>query len=132
MLLLNFDGSCNPNPGGVCSYGFVVWRDGLKIHEAHGPAAPRGPGATNNVAEYTGCIKALEWLSSQGTLEPAVVRGDSELVLKQLKGEYKVRSPLLAPLYWRALELFSKIPGLRFEWLPREQNADADRLADLG
>jgi ribonuclease HI len=132
MLILNFDGSCNPNPGGVCSYGFVVWRDGRKIHEGHGPAAPRGPGATNNVAEYTGCIQALEWLSTQTIQEPVIVRGDSELVLKQLKGEYKVRSPLLAPLYWRARELFSSLPSLRFEWVPREQNADADRLAGLG
>jgi ribonuclease HI len=132
MLILNFDGSCNPNPGGLCRYGFVAWRDGRKIHEDHGPAAPRGPGATNNVAEYTGCIKALEWLASQGVQEPVVVRGDSELVLRQLKGEYKVRSPLLAPLYWRARELFSSAPSLRFEWVPREQNADADRLAALG
>ena len=132
MLILNFNGSCNPNPGGVCSYGFVAWRDGRKIQEGHGPAAPRGPGATNNVAEYTGCIKALEWLSSQNIQEPVIVRGDSELVLKQLQGEYKVRSPLLAPLYWRARELFCSLPSLRFEWVPREQNADADRLAGLG
>ncbi|MBV8880583.1 MAG: ribonuclease HI family protein [Planctomycetaceae bacterium] len=132
MLILNFDGSCNPNPGGICSYGFVVWRDQRKIHEGHGSAAPRGPGATNNVAEYTGCIRALEWVLAQNLDEPVVVRGDSELVLKQLKGEYKVRSPLLAPLYWRARELFSRIRSLRFEWVPREQNADADRLASLG
>jgi len=132
MLLLNFDGSCNPNPGGVCSYGFVVWRDHVKIQEGHGNAAPRGSGATNNVAEYTGCIRALEWVLGQGIEEPVVVRGDSELVLKQLKGEYKVRSPLLAPLYWRARELVQECRSLRFEWVPREQNADADRLASLG
>lgn len=132
MLLANFDGSCNPNPGGVCRYGFVVWRDQARIHEGHGPAAPRGPGATNNVAEYTGCIRALEWIRSQGITEPVVIRGDSELVLKQLKGEYKVKSPLLAPLYWKARELASGFASLRFEWVPREQNADADRLASLG
>jgi|SRR6185295_12313232 len=132
MLIANFDGSCNPNPGGVCSYGFVVWRDNVRLHEGHGPAAPRGPGATNNVAEYTGCIKALEWIRDQKLAEPVVLRGDSELVLKQLKGEYKVKSPLLAPLYWKARELASGFPSLRFEWVPREQNADADRLASRG
>jgi ribonuclease HI len=132
MVILHFDGSCNPNPGGVCSYGFVAWRDGAKIHEGHGPAAPRGPGATNNVAEYMGCIKGLEWLRSQSIQEPVVIRGDSELVLKQLKGQYKVKSPLLAPLYWKARELAGAFPSLRFEWVPREQNADADRLAALG
>lgn len=132
MLIANFDGSCNPNPGGVCSYGFVVWRDKTRIQEGHGSAAPRGPGATNNVAEYTGCIRALEWILSQGCTEPVVLRGDSELVLKQLKGEYKVRSPLLAPLYWKARELAARLLSLRFEWVPREQNAEADRLASLG
>jgi ribonuclease HI len=132
MLIANFDGSCNPNPGGVCSYGFVIWRDATRLHEGHGPAAPRGPGATNNVAEYTGCIKALEWVLANGIDEPFVLRGDSELVLKQLKGEYKVKSPLLAPLYWRARELCGKVRSLRFEWVPREQNAEADRLASLG
>jgi ribonuclease HI len=132
MLIANFDGSCNPNPGGICTYGFVVWRDQTRLHEGHGVASPRGPGATNNVAEYTGCIRALEWIRSQGTSEPVVIRGDSELVLKQLKGEYKVRSPLLAPLFWKARELASGVASLRFEWVPREQNADADRLASLG
>ena len=132
MVILHFDGSCNPNPGGVCSYGFVVWRDGARIQEGHGPAAPRGPGATNNVAEYTGCIKGLEWLRSQSIREPVIIRGDSELVLKQLKGQYKVKSPLLAPLFWKARELAGGFPSLRFEWVPREQNADADRLAALG
>lgn len=132
MIILNFDGSCNPNPGGVCSYGVVVRRDGVTLHESHGPAAPRGPGATNNVAEYTGLIRGLEWLRSQKISEPVVVRGDSELVLKQLKGVYKVKSPLLAPLYWKARELATGLGSLRFEWIPREQNADADRLAALG
>ena len=131
QLTAHFDGSCDPNPGGICTYGFVVWRDGRKIHEGRGVAAPRGPGATNNVAEYTGCIRALEWIRYEKTVEPIVIRGDSELVLKQLKGQYKVRSPLLAPLYWRARELLTELPGVRFEWIPREQNADADRLAGL-
>ena len=131
MLVIHFDGSCNPNPGGVCRYGFVAWRDQVRIHEGRGIAAERGAGATNNVAEYTGCIRALEWALTQKIQEPVVVRGDSELVLRQLKGEYKVRSPLLAPLYWRARELFMQLPSLRFEWVPREQNADADRLASL-
>jgi ribonuclease HI len=131
MILAHFDGSCDPNPGGICRYGFVVWRDGVRLQDGHGLAAPRGPGATNNVAEYTGCLKALEWLASQSLNEPIVLRGDSELVLKQLKGEYKVKSPLLAPLYWKARELLTRFPSIRLEWIPRAQNAEADRLAGL-
>ena len=131
MILINFDGSCDPNPGGRCTYGFVAWRDGKKIHEGRGVAAPPGPGATNNVAEYTGCIRAMEWLRYENLKEPMVLRGDSELILKQLKGEYKVKSPLLAPLYWRARELFAELPTLRLQWVPRHENADADRLAGM-
>lgn len=131
MIILNFDGSCDPNPGGRCTFGFVAWRDGRKIHEAHGVAAPPGPGATNNVAEYTGLIRALEWLRYEPRGESSLLRGDSELVLKQLKGQYKVRSPLLAPLYWRAKELLKELAPLRLEWVPRARNQDADRLAGM-
>lgn len=131
MILVHFDGSCDPNPGGRCSYGVVVWRDGRKVHEDRGIAAPPGPGATSNVAEYTGCIRALEWLRYERGAEPMVLRGDSELILKQLTGRYKVKSPLLAPLYWRARALLAEIPGVRLEWIPRERNRDADRLAGL-
>jgi len=129
MIVAHFDGSCDPNPGGRCAYGFVVWKEGRKIHEGRGIAAPPGPGATNNVAEYTGCIRALEWLRYEPKGTPFVLRGDSELILKQLKGTYRVKSPLLAPLYWRARELMSELKSVRLEWIPREQNQDADRLA---
>lgn len=129
MIIAHFDGSCDPNPGGRCAYGFVVWRDGRRIHEGRGLAAPPGPGATSNVAEYTGCIRALEWLRYESRSESKALRGDSELVLQQLKGRYKVKSPLLAPLYWRVRELLPEFPALRLEWVPREQNADADRVA---
>ena len=75
MIIVHFDGSCDPNPGGRCAYGFVAWRDGRKIHEDRGVAAPPGPGATSNVAEYTGCIRALEWLRYETATEPMVLRG---------------------------------------------------------
>ena len=129
MIIAHFDGSCDPNPGGRCAFGFVVRKDGRLLHEGRGLAAPPGPGATNNVAEYTGCIRALEWLRYENRREPIVLRGDSELILKQIKGVYKVKSPLLAPLYWRVRELLPEFPALRLEWIPREQNAHADRLA---
>ena len=134
MIEAYFDGLCEPkNPGGVATFGFVVTRDGKTLHEGHGLAAtPYTEGATNNVAEYTGVLKALEWLLMQGLeKEKVVVRGDSELIVKQLKGEYKVKSPLLAPLYWRARELFAEMPTLRLQWVPRHENADADRLAGM-
>jgi len=132
MIEAYFDGLCDPNPGGVATYGFVIRKSGKKIHEGHGLAGrPRSPQATNNVAEYTGLIKALEWLLDQKTAGPIVVRGDSDLIIKQVKGEYKVKSPLLAPLHRQAVDLAEQLPEARFEWIPREHNADADRLTNL-
>lgn len=134
MIEAYFDGLCEPkNPGGVATFGFVVHRDGKTVHEGHGLAAtPYSEGATNNVAEYTGVLKALEWFLLQGLEKERInVRGDSELVIKQLKGEYKVKSPLLAPLYRKLKEMASKFPSLTFEWVPRERNREADRLTNL-
>ncbi len=132
-LVVHFDGLCQPkNPGGVATYGFVV-REGPKLlHEECGLAAePWTPGATNNVAEYAGVVKALEWLEARGaTGETIVVRGDSDLVVKQLRGEYKVKAPLLVGLFGRARDLARKFPKLRFEWIPREENGEADALTN--
>jgi len=132
MIEAYFDGLCEPNPGGVATFGFVIKRDGKKIHEGHGLAGtPKTPQATNNVAEYTGLIRALEWLRSQKIKEPVVVRGDSDLIIKQVRGEYKVKSPLLAPLHGQATALMEKLPDVTLEWVARERNADADRLTNL-
>jgi ribonuclease HI len=129
MIVAAFDGSCDPNPGGICTYGFAVRRDGALLHAGRGLAAPRGPGATNNVAEYAGALRALEWLDAQGLREGVILRGDSELVVRQLTGVYRVKSPLLAPLHAAASALMEKFPGLRVEWVPRARNAEADRLS---
>jgi ribonuclease HI len=132
MIEAYFDGLCEPNPGGVATYGFLIKKDGKKIHEGHGLAGtPKSPQATNNVAEYTGLLKALEWLVAQKPPGPIVVHGDSDLVIKQVQGLYKVKSGLLAPLHGRVQELLERLPGVTFEWVARERNADADRLTNL-
>jgi len=132
MIEAYFDGLCDPNPGGVATYGFLIKRDGKKIDEGHGLAGtPKTPQATNNVAEYTGLIKALEWLVAHKIKDEIVVRGDSDLVIKQVNGEYKVKSALLAPLHGQVRELAEDLPKARFEWIPRDRNADADRLTNL-
>jgi ribonuclease HI len=132
MIEAYFDGLCEPNPGGVATYGFVIKRDGKKVHEGHGLAGtPKTAQATNNVAEYTGLIKALEWLTGQKTPGPILVRGDSDLIIKQVQGLYKVKSGLLAPLHGRVKELLEELPDVKFEWIQRERNGDADRLTNL-
>jgi ribonuclease HI len=132
MIEAFFDGLCEPNPGGVATYGFVVLRDGKKVHEGHGLAAtPKSSQATNNVAEYSGLIHALQWLVEHPAPGPIVVRGDSDLVVRQVKGEFKVKSSLLAPLHGRVKDLAARLPGITFEWVPRNRNSDADRLTNL-
>jgi ribonuclease HI len=132
MIEAYFDGLCEPNPGGVATYGFVIKRDGKKIDEGHGLAGtPKTPQATNNVAEYTGLIKALEWLIAHPQKGSVTVRGDSDLIIRQVKGEYKVKSALLAPLHRKVQDLAGELSELTFEWIPRERNADADRLTNL-
>ena len=91
-LVLNFDGLCEPkNPGGVAAWGYLVRRDGRVVHEASGLAAPPGPGATNNVAEYAALIEGLRWLAANHQDADIVVRGDSKLIVSQASGRWRRR-----------------------------------------
>lgn len=132
-ITIHFDGLCLPkNPGGVATYGFVARRGAKLIHEEGGLAAPPyTPQATNNVAEYTGVLKALEWALAQGfENEKLIVRGDSELVIKQLKGEYKVKSSSIVDLFSRVRDLAAKFTSISFGWVPREENGEADAMTN--
>ncbi len=98
MLRVFFDGLCEPkNPGGVACYGFVVYDKSAvgerKVFEGYGVAAEPGPDSTHNVAEYTGLIRSIEWVLANQTDKGLEILGDSQLVIRQLTGEYKVRSP---------------------------------------
>jgi ribonuclease HI len=128
-----FDGLCQPvNPGGIACYAFVIRRDGRTIHSDYGIAAePFSKDATNNVAEYTALAKALEWLIANGLNNSGrvEVKSDSQLVVKQLRGEYKIKSQRIIPLYRQVLLLKSRFPdGVEIRWLPREENKEADSL----
>lgn len=130
---MHFDGACLPrNPGGVAAYGFVVHRDGELVHEGHGLASPPGPGATNNVAEFTGLVQGLTWLKAHARRgEPIRVRGDSRLAIEGTIGLKKIHVLHLKPLAAQARQLVDDL-GARLEWVPREQNAHADRLSEEG
>lgn len=132
MLYLYFDGLCLPrNPGGVACYGFIIYEDRRKPVQGYGLAAkPWSDEATNNVAEYTGLMKGLEWVVESRPGGDLVVRGDSRLVIMQMKGEFKVRSKRLLPLYRRCKELEAKLGKVTYEWVPREENREADRLSE--
>lgn len=136
-----FDGLCQPyNPGGIACYAFVIKNynyndkdcEGQTIHNNYGLAAePFTEDASNNVAEYTGIIKALEWLSQTNNYDSKIiVRGDSKLVIYQIKGKYKVKAPRIVPLYQTVMSLIPKFKVLDIQWVPREQNKEADRLSN--
>ena len=87
------------------------------------------PLATNNVAEYNGLLAALRWAVEHG-VSALHVRSDSELLVKQMRGEYRVKNPGLQPLYEEARALIRQIGRVKFEHVRRELNKEADRLAN--
>ena len=133
-ITVYFDGACEPtNPKGIATYGFVIYRGKKKIGEEYGVAIePFSWGSSNNVAEYTAMLKALEYLK-QHKLEKKriVVKGDSQLTIFQMSGDYLVKSERIIPLYRTARQLIKNFSNLSFEWIPREKNSEADRLSHV-
>jgi ribonuclease HI len=121
-LRVHTDGACPGNPGKM-GLGVCVFEGGKIIAELSRCA---GTG-TNNVAEYLAAIDALEWLEKNGRTG-AQVCSDSRLLVFQLRGVYEVKSPNLIPLHRHAKALAKSVRAT-FEWVPREKNTDADRLA---
>ena len=134
LIEVYFDGLCQPvNPGGIACFAFIVKRDEKIIHTDYGIARkPFSPDSTNNVAEYTALIKALEWLVLHKLNSgKVVIWSDSQLVVKQLAGTFKVKGKRIIPLYQQVLLLKSKFAEIEIRWVPREQNREADRLTNI-
>lgn len=134
MIEVYFDGLCQPvNPGGIACFSFVIKRDGNTIHSEYGVAGkPFSPESTNNVAEYTALARALEWLETNNfTSEKILVKSDSQLVVNQMNGKYKVKAKKIIPLYRKAVLMRNKFPALEIVWVPREQNKEADKLTNI-
>jgi ribonuclease HI len=122
---VNIDGGSRGNPG-PAAYGVVI-RD------------PRGEivaklkkyigRMTNNVAEYYGLIAALDYAQAKG-IRALRLESDSELLVKQMRGQYKVKSGDLRPLFERAKKMSQGIESFRIEHIYREQNREADALAN--
>jgi ribonuclease HI len=124
-VTVNIDGGARGNPG-PAGYG-AVFKDasGKKIGELS-----RYLGVcTNNYAEYSGLIAALEHAIAQ-CYKALKVFSDSELLVRQITGVYKVKSPELRELYDRARALIRKLESFRIEHVRREFNHEADRLAN--
>jgi probable phosphoglycerate mutase len=119
------DGGSRGNPG-PAGYGVRIEDDkGQLIEELYESLGV----ATNNVAEYRGLLAALRWARDR-RVTSLRVRSDSELLVKQMKGIYRVKHPGLQPLHHEAQQLARQIGRVVFEHVRREQNAEADRLAN--
>ena len=125
---LFFDGGCYGNPNGIATYGYAIYLDGKQLH-AEGGIVGEGAGMTNNVAEYTALLKALEWLNEHHLTGKVTVNGDSALVIKQLTGEFKARSATALSCIPRVRQA-AKGKEIEYRWIPREQNTQADALTE--
>ncbi len=134
MAEIFFDGLCEPNPNGIATYGYVVVRNRKQIHENNGVIRD-GKGMTNNVAEYSALLKAIEWVNSAENIpidEDIVVKGDSRLVIKQMSGSWKIKSATSKKYVPMIMGFLKQRKGkIRFQWIPREENAEADRLSRI-
>jgi ribonuclease HI len=127
MIIAFIDGGARGNPG-PAGYGVRVEQsDGTVVAELHGALGV----ATNNVAEYNGLLTALQWALDHGHRE-LHIKADSELLVKQMRGEYKVKHPGLQPLFVRARLLMMQLDRVVLEHVRRELNKEADRLSNLG
>ena len=126
MITAYIDGGARGNPG-PAGYGVYIELPGGAVAALHG-----GLGiATNNVAEYNGLLAALTWAVEHGH-RVVHIRADSELLVKQMRGEYKVKNRGLQPLVARARMLVGQLDTVTFTHVRREQNKDADRLSNVG
>ena len=130
LVEVHFDGACQPpSGGGVATYGFTVDGEGLEHEESGLAAPPWSPRSTNNVAEYTAAIRALEHLRERGFRGQVLLIGDSELVIRQMQGEYAVRAEHLKAYRERLHQLARQFAEVRYIWVPREENQRADELS---
>jgi ribonuclease HI len=127
VITAYFDGGARGNPG-PAGYGVhIVDDNGEMIAEISGSLGI----ATNNVAEYNGLIAALQWAADRD-LKQLAVKGDSLLLIEQMRGNYKVKNEGLKPLYLKARMLVMQIGNVSFEHVRREHNKEADRLSNVG
>jgi ribonuclease HI len=125
-LIIHTDGLSkgNPGPGAIgATLKDTKGKFVASISEAIGIT-------TNNVAEYKALIAALEKALKLGVTE-VEIRSDSELMVRQITGRYKVKAPQIAPLYMQAGRLLTKFTSVKINHVPRELNAEADELANL-
>ena len=128
-----YDGSCEPvNPGGNASFGALIKVNGKTVWETS-VFIGSGEGMSNNVAEYSGMIGVLEeLLKRKWERERILVRGDNMMTIRQMEGSWKAKKGMYLPYYQRCKKLVSRFKKIKFQWIPREENTEADDLSKAG
>ena len=124
-VIVRTDGGAQGNPGPAAS-AFIV-ENGKRIVCLHSEYIGL---ATNNQAEYTALVMALEYVQMNFPKRKIKVFTDSQLMVRQLKGEYRVKSPNLIPIWSKARELVEKL-NVSLEWIKRDKNRLADSLVEI-
>jgi ribonuclease HI len=125
VLHLHIDGASRSNPGEAAFGVHVTTPDGAEVAELYGYLGP----ASNNVAEYQALLHGLRYALAKGARKVHVF-SDSELVVRQMSGVYRVKHPAMIPLHREASALARRFEECRLAHVRREQNKEADRLAN--
>jgi|GEM_PF-849920 ribonuclease HI len=124
LAIIHFDGVCRPTNPGYGFFGYTIECSNMAKITGSGYSG-RG---TNNAAEYSGIIAAMQRALSLG-IKNVEIRADSQLVVNQLLGEWEVRAEVLLPMYRKASNLLKAFHSAELVWVPRDQNREADWLA---
>ncbi len=124
-VIIHSDGVSRGNPG-LAAIGATIKDEHGKLIAHISQEIDR---TTNNQAEYQAVIAALEEAIRLGARQ-VELNSDSELIVKQIKGEYRVKKATLKPLYQQAKQLQNRLESFAINHIPRHQNAEADRLAN--
>jgi ribonuclease HI len=125
-VIVQFDGGSRGNPGPAGIGVTLTDEDGTPLYEMGEFLG----NCTNNVAEYTALVRGLAAAKVLGATK-ITVKADSELVVRQINGIYKVKSPDLKPLFQRAMALIEELPDVKIVHVYREKNERADELANM-
>ena len=128
-IIIYTDGASRGNPG-EASYGYIIYARGGEILRQEGKVLGI---TTNNVAEYTGVLAAYQYiLKKWGSVTPLKIelRADSRLVIEQLAGRFKIKSPHLYEIYKQIKQIEADLGVIIYKHVPRAENFIADRLAN--
>ncbi len=125
VYTLQFDGASKRNPG-ICGAGYVIFQDDEILERASKFVSEKN---TNNYAEYSALLFGIERVVELG-IKDIHVEGDSQLVINQLNGIYKINSPNIIDIYNKIIDNFIYLDSFTFRHIKRDKNKIADELAN--